>query len=132
MSDELGDEQYEKVETRYNATDAVLPEGSFVVPTGADNVALADASGAGGNLLGVVRDDIDPGEEGAVAFGGMIPVRVESSVGANDELSVPDSGATSGAQTPGVAGSGGSSGLHALEPAYGVDGSDYRALIKLD
>lgn len=129
MVDELGDKQFDDEYTRYNNTGSTINEGEWVVPTGDDNVALADANGAGGYLWGVAKESIENGEWGAVAVGNVRPVRVESGVVAGDELGAPDS-STSG--TPGVAVAGGSSGKHAHEDAYDDGGGLYRALVKVD
>lgn len=129
MADEPGDKQYDEVLTRENDSGSRIEEGAFVVPTGDDTVAPADANGAGGGLHAVAVDPIEPGETGAVALGGARPVLVASDVVANDELAVPDS---SSGGTPGVALPGGSSGLKALEDAYDDGNGVYRALVKLD
>lgn len=95
---------------------ATAEAGEWVVPTGDDTVDLADASGAGGSLVGIVSDDVDSGNNQTVHYRGVLWARVESNVSAGDELAAPDSGGT-GATTPGVAGNGGSSGIFALEGA---------------
>lgn len=125
MSNEPGDRYlgHGDQDTRANQTGAQIDEGMWVVPTGDETVAKADVNGAGGSLVGVVGDDLPDGEKGQTHYRGVVHARVESDVAAGDELAAPDSSATSGATTPGVAGSGGTSGIYALEGAKDPEGN---------
>lgn len=115
MSNEPGDRYlgHGDQDTRDNNSGADIDPGLWVVPTGDDGVAPSD----GDALVGVTKDPIEDGYKGTVHYRGVVYARVDSGVTAGDELAAPDSSATSGATTPGVAGSGGSSGHFALEDA---------------
>ena len=123
MSNEPGDRVlgHGDQDTRENQTGATLEEGMWVAPNGDETVKLADAADGDG-LVGVNADPIEPGYKGNVNYRGVVLARVDSAVTAGDELAAPDSGATSGATTPGVAGAGGSSGHYALEDAKDPEG----------
>lgn len=105
-------------DTRLNNTGSSLGAGLWVTPTGDETVALADAT----PLVGCMAYNVAAGDKGTVNYRGVVYARVESTVAAGDELAAPDSGATSGATTPGVAGSGGASGIFALEGAKDPEG----------
>lgn len=126
MADQAGDREYghgDHVTRTYDNTTsgvATADAGKWVVPTGNDNVDLADSSGAGGSLVGVMSDDADNGDLETVHVRGVLWARVDGAVSAGDELAPPDSGGT-GVTTPGVAANGGSSGIFALGDARADD-----------
>lgn len=129
MSNEPGDRYlgHGDQDTRENQTGSEIGAGMWVVPSGDETVALSDGDG----LVGVTADPLPNGDKGTVNYRGVVRARVESGVAAGDELAVPDSGATSGATTPGVAGSGGSSGHFALTGAAQADDGNYYARVLL-
>lgn len=128
MSNNFGDRYlgHGDQDTRLNSTGNALDAGKWVVPTGDETIDYADVSGSGGKLVGVLKHDLPDGERDTVHYRGVVYARVESSVSAGDELAAPDSGGT-GATTPGVAGSGGSSGIIAVTGAEDDGNGNYAA-----
>ena len=115
-----------------------IDPGMLVTPSGDMEVDKADASGSGSNVIGVMTDANKGTEYGSygdkqtVRMEGLVKVRCESGVAAGDELAAPDSSATAGAQTPGVAGSGGDTGYIVVEGATQDDDGNHYAVAKLD
>lgn len=132
MTQDFGDRAYGhgREVTRSNSSGSDFGAGEWVVPTGDDDVDLADVDASRGSLVAVTKDPIKDTEEGPVHMDGVVHARVESSVTANDELQAPDT--SSGSSTAGVAESGGSSGIFALTDATDYTGnSEYACLVKL-
>ena len=132
MSNEPGDRYlgHGDQDTRENQTGSEIGAGTWVSPSGDETVAPTDADG----LVGVAADAIPDGEKGTVHYRGVVYARVESDVVAGDELNEPDSGATSGPTTPGIAGSDtdADSGHYALEDAKDPEGNgEYYAKVLL-
>lgn len=125
MSNQGGDRKFGHGDNSTRTAASAVEGGHWVVPTTDSNVDLSDASGAGGSLVGVVSEDAASGETVTTHYRGIVKARVESSVAAGNELAAPDSGATSGATTPGVAGAGGSSGVFALRDAWQASDGNY-------
>jgi hypothetical protein len=126
MSGELGDPVHADGDTVtvYNDSGASIPEGTFVTVTGEyvgehPTIAKADVDGAGGALVGVLKEPTANGDYGTVVLRGVVPARVASGVGVGAELGAP---ATGTAGTAGVAEAGGSSGILTMSPDESADG----------
>jgi len=135
MSGELGDPAYTDGDTVtvYNDSGAEITEGTFVTITGeyggeTPTIGKADVDGAGGTLVGVLKEPTGDGEYGTVVLRGVVTARVASGAGANAELGAPATG-TSG--TAGVAESGGDSGIFTLTPNESTSGAGNKAEVLL-
>lgn len=132
---EIGDRRFGHGDqiTRTNSTGAEIEAGMWVAPSGDTDVAKVDGSTDNDVLAGVVEDSVPDGETGKVHVRGIVYGRVEDSVVAGDELQSGNttSDVNSDADTAGVAVSGGSSGVYALEDAHDDgDGHYAKCLIR--
>lgn len=90
-------------DTFENSTSEEIAAGEVVVASGENQVAPADANGAGGRIAGVASDPIPAGGKGTVYLSGAIWALIDDAVEAGTQVGAPDS---SGTDTPGVAVSG--------------------------
>lgn len=127
MANDFGDRYLGHGDSDTRTADEALEAGDWVTPTSDGGVAVSD----GGPAAGVAYDDYEAGDDTAtVYYRGVVKAKVGSGVTAGDQLAVGSSGTTG--ESAGVAYSGGSESVIALEDAADPDGDGvYEAFVLL-